>query len=255
VEDNKPALQEGQYRFPYHWLPEIDRAGGFSVGRRLPWGMEYLTYMDRLATLAKEMGPRTILDVGCGDGRLADFMDGLGIYRGVDLSDSAIRLAKGLTGGKDFQAKDIEHVEGRYDLITLVEVLEHVPDQSVPAFLAALADRMEAGGRILISVPTSNRPVDKKHYRHYDASLLARQLGGAGLEIESQEYLFRIGPLSAWLGRLASNAYFTLNPSPLTRLIWRLHRKFAYGAGPDDGAHLIVKARKASGAGRQRTDF
>jgi SAM-dependent methyltransferase len=240
------SFQEEQYSFPYHWLPEVVPGGGFSVGRCLRWGLEYITCMDAVARHARRLAPRSLLDVGCGDGRLADFLKGSEIrYRGIDLSEAAITLARSLNARGDYRAADLADLEESHDAVALVEVLEHIPDPEIPSFMVSINRLTRSGGALLVSVPTSNRPVNRKHFRHYDLAMLGSQLGQGGFEIEYVAPIFRIGPLSTLFERLCSNRFFTLNPSILTKAIWRLHRAFTYRAGERDGAHLFVQARKA----------
>jgi len=103
-----------------------------------------LGYIDRLASLAG----KTVLDVGCGGGILSESMAGLNAtVTGIDLSDKALQVAKLhlLESGKqvDYRKIAVEELAAeqpaRFDVVTCLEMLEHVPDpQSVISACAKL---------------------------------------------------------------------------------------------------------------------
>jgi len=90
-----------------------------------------------------------VLDVGCGGGILSESMAGLNAnVSGIDLSDKALQVAKLhlLESGKQVNYHKIaaeqlaDEQPGHYDVVTCLEMLEHVPDpQSVVAACAKLA--------------------------------------------------------------------------------------------------------------------
>ena len=92
-----------------------------------------LEYIERLATLT---GKR-VLDVGCGGGILAEAMAARGArVTGIDLADKPLKVAQlhllesGLA--VDYRKVSVEELAvaeaGRFDVITCMEMLEHVPD-------------------------------------------------------------------------------------------------------------------------------
>ena len=93
---------------------------------------------------------------------------------------------------------------GRHDLVLLLDVLEHVQDDRT--FLREIAQqRMEAGGRILISVPAwqglfTSHDTFLHHFRRYSPQQARAVIEGAGLRIEASGGLFH----SLLLPRLAA---------------------------------------------------
>ena len=238
--------QDNQYNFPYHWLPQFFSDGAFSVGRYYPWGIEYLTYMDMVANLIKKEKPSNLLDIGCGDGRLSDFVRFEGCkYTGVDLSKKAITIASVLNEDVEFINNDIRTIERKFDVISLVEVIEHLPDDEIEGFLYSVVSLLNNYGKVIVSVPTTNLPLNKKHFRHYDIDLLKRQLECVGLKIESVNYSFKLCFFSSVLRRIVTNRIYTLNPSIVTKAIWCIHKKMGYFAKEENAAHIVVVAQKS----------
>jgi 2-polyprenyl-6-hydroxyphenyl methylase/3-demethylubiquinone-9 3-methyltransferase len=98
------------------------------------------------------------LDVGCGAGLLAEPLARLGAAGiGVDASPEVIAVARdharemGLEIG--YRTGDVQELEGRFDLITAMEVIEHVADPA--EFSKALAKRLAPGGLLILSTPNA----------------------------------------------------------------------------------------------------
>lgn len=99
---------------------------------------------------------RTALDVGCGAGLLAEPIARLGAtVTAIDAAPELIQAAKAHAAGQgltiDYRAMPVEALDGRFDLVTCMEVIEHVADPA--AFLKALAARLKPGGLLVLSTP------------------------------------------------------------------------------------------------------
>ena len=101
---------------------------------------------------------KTALDVGCGAGLLAEPLRRLGArVTGIDASPEVIAVARdhSTTVGLeiDYRSGDLQQLEGQFDLITCMEVVEHVSDPA--AFIRALANRLAANGLLIMSTPNA----------------------------------------------------------------------------------------------------
>ena len=118
-----------------------------------------LDWINRAAPLA---GKR-VLDVGCGGGILTEAMAGKGAHvSGIDLAEKSLTVARlhQLESGArvDYQCISAEDLAARepasYDVVTCMEMLEHVPDPaSVVRACAALA---KPGGHVFFSTLNRN---------------------------------------------------------------------------------------------------
>ncbi len=95
-------------------------------------------------------------DVGCGAGLLAEPLARLGAQvTGIDAAPENIAAARIHAEGQglaiDYRAGSVEALEGRYDLVTSLEVVEHVTDAR--GFVGALADAVADDGLLILSTP------------------------------------------------------------------------------------------------------
>jgi len=118
-----------------------------------------LAWIDGKARLA---GKR-VLDVGCGGGILAEAMARAGArVKGIDLADKPLAVARlHLLESQlpvDYEAVSAEDLAARepgtYDVVTCLEVLEHVPDPA--STIAACAALTRPGGTFVISTINRN---------------------------------------------------------------------------------------------------
>jgi len=118
-----------------------------------------LDYIETRAGLAG----RRVLDVGCGGGLLAEGMARRGArVTGIDLSPAALEVARlhALESGvtveyREMAAEDLAEAErGAFDLVTCLEMLEHVPDP-VRA-VRSLAQLVRPGGHVICSTINRN---------------------------------------------------------------------------------------------------
>jgi 2-polyprenyl-6-hydroxyphenyl methylase/3-demethylubiquinone-9 3-methyltransferase len=99
---------------------------------------------------------RSALDVGCGAGLLCEPLARLGAtVTGIDAAPEVIAVARDHAVAQglaiDYRAADVLDLEGQFDLITCMEVIEHVADPA--AFVTALSKRLAPDGLLILSTP------------------------------------------------------------------------------------------------------
>lgn len=110
------------------------------------------------------LGHRSALDVGCGAGLLAEPLKRLGAsVTAIDAAAENIAVARDHAAASglviDYRAGGIEALGGeQFDLVTCMEVIEHVADPA--AFVAGLAGALADGGLLIMSTP-NRTPVSR----------------------------------------------------------------------------------------------
>ncbi len=106
-------------------------------------------------TLRPLTGKRA-LDVGCGAGLLCEPLARMGAeVTGIDAAPELVAVAAAHADARglaiDYRAVGVEAVEGLFDLVTAMEVIEHVADPA--AFMRSLVARVAPGGLLILSTP------------------------------------------------------------------------------------------------------
>lgn len=118
--------------------------------------------LDWIASQA-ELSGANVLDVGCGGGVLAEAMAARGArVTGIDLTTKLLKVAElhSLESGIEVDYRESsaeawapEHL-GAYDVVTCMEMLEHVPDPA--SVVRAVAAMVKPGGRVFFSTINRN---------------------------------------------------------------------------------------------------
>lgn len=238
-------MQEAEYAFPYHYLP--NRVGSsLSNVQFLRWGWEYACYLYHIGTAVDDLAPSSHLDVGCGDGRLFHVTDSKDRRVGTDFSPRSLDYARAFNPDVEFRT-DVESLgEETFDVVTAVEVLEHIPDDEVDGFLISLARRLRPGGHLLLSVPSTAIPLHPKHYRHYDEQLLSDQMNRAcpELEVLRFDHVYRRSRLIDVITRLTLNRWIVLDLAPMRSVLWSYVWRHLRFGGKGRGRHLLGVFRR-----------
>lgn len=116
-----------------------------------------------LTAICGGINGKTVLDIGCGGGILAESMAHAGAkVRGIDLADKALQIAKlhALETGAnlDYEKISAEDIAARdrelFDVVTCMEMLEHVPDPE--STIKACSELVKPGGWVFMSTLNRN---------------------------------------------------------------------------------------------------
>ena len=131
-----------------------------------------------------------VLDAGCGSGRtLVELVRYGGEVSGIELDPGAAELARwrGLGEVQVGRLEDLPWDDATFDLITCLDVLEHVPDDVTA--LDELRRVAQPGGWLLVTVPAyqslwSHHDEANHHYRRYSRAALRAAARSAGWQIQ-----------------------------------------------------------------------
>lgn len=249
MSDKIQEFQDGEYSFPYHYVSGIPTRGGFFQHFVDTWGMNYISTIEYILKRIGETSASSIVDVGCGDGRLVrEIMLSFPERKivGIDYSSRAIALANAMNQdikGIEFHSLDItkaEH-EQRYDLAILMEVFEHIPPEEARLFLEGVRSLLTPGGTLLLTVPHINKPVEYKHYRHFSCSEIVEILSEYFDVLEVKPFE-RGGRLRKVLNGLLCNRFFVLNNRRLINFIYEIQKKYLFNSAEDKCQRVFIKA-------------
>ena len=195
-----------------------------------------LDWIDQLAAIKG----KNVVDVGCGGGILAESMARRGAkVLGVDLADKPLKVAQlhAMEAGvanldyRSISAEDLAVEQpAHFDVVTCMEMLEHVPDPS--SIIRACADMVKPGGWVFFS--TLNRNPKSFLFAIVGAEYLLKLLPKGTHEFAR---FIRPAELARWTreARLDTVQYKGLEYNPLTRL---------YKLSGDTSVNYMVACRK-----------
>jgi len=172
-----------------------------------------LSHLLRVAP-PKEQG--VLLDVGCGNGAMlrsaARLLPNWRLF-GQEITEQFRTEVEKIPNVEQLFVGDLNAIEGKFDLITLLHVLEHIPEPV--AFLATLRQKLTPDGLLLIQVPAfMDNPYDLlvvDHASHFMPATLTQLAARAGFA--------PIAPADYWIAKeisllLQPVAEPPINPDP-----------------------------------------
>jgi SAM-dependent methyltransferase len=160
------------------------------------WRAREVVILETLRSLRPKPGS-SILDVGCGDAVSFPALSEFGTVRGIEVDENLLdpfgpyrdRISTLPLGEPIY-----DDPSWRFDLITALDVIEHIDDDR--GAVSAMAAMLRPGGLLVVTVPAFEVLWDQHdeinhHRRRYTATGLRGTLDIAGLDLLEVQYLFR----------------------------------------------------------------
>jgi SAM-dependent methyltransferase len=223
------------------------------------WRVREEVILQELRRSRPEVGWGRILDIGCGDGLFFDELAHLGEVEGVEpdvrLLDPAGPWRHAIHAVPFDERFNPPH---RYDLILLLDVLEHLrePEIALTHAIRLLAPR----GTVLVTVPAhqwiwTRHDEINRHVRRYDRRSFRALAAASGLEVTRERYLFQWLVLAKLLVRgieflvPGTPGVPGIPPAPLNTLIeavTRVEQAITARVPMPFGSSLLIAGRASS---------
>lgn len=187
-----------------------------------------------------------LLDVGCGDGKLIyELYNKMPpkTFVGIDISEKAILFGKAMTPKAEFVFGSIMDEElkiGQFDIVTLIETLEHIPLNEIKNFVSALHKHTK--NYLIVTVPSKNQPLAPKHFQHFDLLTLKNTLEPY-FTITEHKYLQKQTISTRIIKRLLANRFFALNHKPTLNKLLRYYLKNSFFGDSKNTNQIFVLAK------------
>jgi SAM-dependent methyltransferase len=172
----------------YSIMYELEETHWWFAGRR----RIIASFVEEICRQIGEARPR-ILDVGCGTGANLAMLKRYGDAEGVDVSQEAVDFCyrRGLTHVRRSAAESLPYADNSFDLVTALDVLEHLDDDA--AALNEMRRVLRPEGYALLFVPAfmflwGVQDDVSNHRRRYTLDGLRYALRAAGFEVERATY-------------------------------------------------------------------
>jgi trans-aconitate methyltransferase len=173
----------------------MDLREALGTDQRHPWELARVLLMERLLNPLTTEHAR-VLDIGAGDGFAVRQLSRAFAWNQVVALDSELSPEQqaAFSSPEVRFEKNLDNVPGRFDLLLLLDVLEHV-EQPLPFLKGFVTDRLERGGVALVTVPAfqslyCQHDRDLLHHRRYRRSEIQAVAVEAGLKVERSGYFF-----------------------------------------------------------------
>ncbi|QOG12899.1 class I SAM-dependent DNA methyltransferase [Arcobacter sp. FWKO B] len=121
---------------------------------------QYLDFKDEVAYLhdtfcdiVSEINPKSLLDIGCGQGDFLAKLDTNIKTLGIDLSHTQVNIAK--EKGLDVKAVPLSQIDEKFDMQTAVfDVINYIPKSNIESFFQECYDRLNKNGYFVFDINT-----------------------------------------------------------------------------------------------------
>lgn len=182
-----------------------------------------------IARLQRKFPIQRILDVGCGDGLFFEQLERFGHVEGLEPDTTLVTDPRWQSRIRCEPLGPEMKRSAPYDLVLMLDVLEHIADDGDA--LASAFGAIRPGGYLLLTVPAlpwlwSRHDEVNAHHRRYQLRSLRRALATAGFRVEVVRYFFfwTVGPLLVrrWLapsGSGVADYAVPIPPEPINRAV------------------------------------
>lgn len=157
------------------------------------WHKAKREYVEKMIRTHTKGNKKDLLDIGCGTGKNIEIFSKMGEAYGIDSSDEALSFCRkrGIVHLKKGLAEKIPHEDGQFDVVSILDVLEHVNDTEAVQEMKRVLKRK---GIAVVTVPAFSWLWSKwdevlGHKKRYTKKSLLSLFPAAGWEVKKITYI------------------------------------------------------------------
>ena len=212
------------------------------------WLNDYILLINFLIQQINRYDSSTILDFGCGDGRLLNELKIKNKYNliGYEISSQASLFFNAFNPQIKLinSTENLKLLADKIDLIIFSEVIEHIPDDKINENINLIYKLLKKDGILIVTAPHENIPVHKKHYRHYNSKTLLNNFDLSMFELVEKRYLFRLSKIKTLIRKILFNRFFIINSELILKLFHLLNKSFLFGSEENCSNLFMVFKKK-----------
>ena len=173
----------------YDEFVRLEKIHWWFIGRR--------KYVQNLASRFRpNITKPNVLELGCGTGGNISMLSKFGDFTAIEMNEKAVGMAKKAHPSLDENIRqgylpDNLPVDGQFDMIFMLDVLEHIEDEHDA--LIAVKKLVRDDGRLFLTVPAyqwlwSDHDESNQHFRRYSKSQIISVLEQQGFKVEYCSY-------------------------------------------------------------------
>ncbi len=215
-----------------------------------------LTAQGRLRHISRFIEPGRMIDVGCAMGFFIDEAHRMGWQvEGLDVSGFAVDYVQNRFGHSAYHGSlmDLDLPAGEYDLVTMFDVIEHVPDPK--GYMQTVSDLLRPGGVYELATPdigsvparlTGKRwigyKLSEEHVYYFSVATLRRMLDEAGFDVLHVRHIGKHVTLRLFLDRFGFYLPWMAKPLEVLEQVFRLSERSFY-VNPMDIVAITARKR------------
>lgn len=138
-----------------------------------------------------------------------------------------------------------EDIGRKFDIVTLIGVLEHIPPQRINDFLKSIHRLLNDNGKLILTVPSTNLSIKSitRHFQHFDDTSPIDILSGY-FSVTQVHYINKENLLTKFIAKVFTNSFLILNHDGMKDGLFSFYLGHGSRADKNNGVRLFAVCDK-----------